>query len=105
MKIEDYRKEEKIIESEIEAAKVKLTALQEKFKSEFFLKEGDKVLVTTRKWTLSETVYEKQVCFIGKTYFRYGNFKIDFNKMKKDGTMSGHSAGIYDYEKIEKLSA
>ena len=62
---------------------------------------GSKVIVT--KSTGMGTTKEV-ICYIGSIKFKEWKkadwFEYTFNKVKKDGTMSGQFAGIYSYKDI-----
>lgn len=64
-------------------------------------KVGDKVKVTNEWKNPKETI-----CFISEVEYRswtHDRIEYHFSKIKKDGTMSQQSAGIYSYDKIEKI--
>lgn len=75
-----------------------ITALKNVWISKAPFKVGDRVIVT---------VYDgrKETCFISGVAFdnwRKSNYlRYKFNKIKKDGTMSGQSASMFSPTKIE----
>lgn len=96
---EEYDINEQLLIAKINAAKNELNELQKKYVSEYEFQKGDKVRVT---YNQTETIE----CFIGWVGFEYGHkFCINFNKIKKNGSMSEISAGIYYWRvnKIEKI--
>jgi predicted 3-demethylubiquinone-9 3-methyltransferase (glyoxalase superfamily) len=83
------------LSTEIKTLKEQLIELSE-------FKVGDKVRIGKKNGFKNSIEYTE--CFISEVYIGYKN-KIDykFSKMKKDGTMSGQSAGIYSFDSIELM--
>lgn len=91
-RIQDKESQIDSLEQEIRETKEKLIELTP-------LKKGDKVKLTGYK-------NKETICFVsGVEYklWREEQFEYTFVAMKKDGTPSLQSPGIYYYDKIEKI--
>jgi hypothetical protein len=67
--------------------------------------KGEKVKVIQLRNKFYKEDKDKEIeCFITGVDYTWGKtLKYQFNKIKKDGTISAQSAGIYGYDKIEKI--
>lgn len=103
---EQYEEIEKEIETKMQQLKDDLRRARDQYIAAYPFKEGEKVRVSWEVKGFNEPTETKTIdCFIGSVDFKYGEIYLSFNKIKKDGTMSGQSAGIYynSHLKIEKI--
>jgi hypothetical protein len=107
MNKEDYKAALKQIDEEsLQLSKRRNEAREAFLKANAQFKVGDRVIVVYNETALFGRVQpEKRIeCFISDIHDKYssGNVYYEFNKVKKDGTMSNQSAGIYGgYSRIE----
>lgn len=110
---EQYKSELGVIESKIKQLASRKAEIREAFlKANAKFKVGDKVVVIydehKHPWRKDEIMPERRVeAYIGDVEDKYytASVNYDFKKVKKDGTMSGQSAGIYgNYDRIELIT-
>src|SRR4051812_1184195 len=105
---EEYKQKLSELDGIIEKARLDKDSARQMFlqtNAEF--KVGDKVRVyhEQRDWGKSKvTEVLKGEAFISEVEDKYfsGSVNYQFAKVKKDGTMSGQSAGVYYFTRLEK---
>lgn len=85
--------------NDLQAKRRELADQEEALKKEYLsfspFKRGDKVVVDTHEG--------KVTCFVGEVKIGFtSGYRYGFLKMKKDGTCSAVSAGLYNAQIIEK---
>jgi len=106
---EEYKAEITSIDSQIAALQIKKGEARAQFiieNSHFNI--GDKVAViweANSDWNKKQVPEKRVVVFVSKIEDKYftGEIRYDFVKVKKDGTMSAQSAGLYGYKRIELI--
>jgi hypothetical protein len=93
MNKDQYRKRFLELESQMNNIRRTSNKLKSDYLSHSPFKKGDKVMVKTKK--------EELVCFILDVEVDYKyDYRYKFADVKKDGTMSGRSNGLYSYESV-----
>lgn len=91
-------------ESQIGNLQKQISDLKQQIKDQAEFKVGDFVRVGRKSGFSGEWVYHN--VFVSDIEFSYDYRPIyRFNKVKKDGTMSGQSASLYGYDSIELLNS
>jgi hypothetical protein len=107
MTLQDYKETIKSLDEQM----VYLREVKDKARKEFLaanaqFKVGDKVRVFKETYKpTGQTEYFKGEFFVSSVNDKYfdGSVDYDFVKIKKDGTPSGQSAGVYSFSRLEKV--
>jgi ribosomal protein L21E len=97
---EQYKSELGVIESKIKTLYNRKNEIREAFlRDNAKYKVGDKVVLIWNELTAFNKVHpeRRMEAYVGSVHDKYftGIVNYEFKKVKKDGTMSGQSAGIY----------